>query len=132
MSLPSHFIESRYIFSTFSRAQGVLRKNFRLERMLGFSLKQRIGIRAPMVGNPTVSTRWFRMDANVIPCRGSALFESFMDSSYDYFDHMKSTLFSDVSGVFSTERNFKAPRRRVFSPLLAPYQPGAAIANLVN
>jgi hypothetical protein len=73
-------IDLRYISSTFFRAQGVLRKNFRLERMLGFSVKQRIGIRAPMVKKPYVSTRWFRMDANVIPCRGSLLFESIMDT----------------------------------------------------
>ncbi len=56
-----------------------------------------------MVKNPYVSTRWFSMDANVIPCRGSLLFESIMDTLYDYSAPMKS-IFSDTSGVISMER----------------------------
>jgi len=42
----------RYSASTFSRAQGVLRRNLRLEATLGSLVKQRKGMRSPSPGQP--------------------------------------------------------------------------------
>ncbi len=43
---------NRYRLSTFSRAQGVLRKNFRLEPTLGSCEKQRSAMRSASPGQP--------------------------------------------------------------------------------
>lgn len=47
----------RYSSSTFFLAQGVLRRKFKLERMLGLWLKQFMGIKLPISAQPYRSTR---------------------------------------------------------------------------
>lgn len=62
--------ESRYIASTSARAQGVVRRNLRLELMLGSCRKHRIGTRKPISSHPYLATRCSSMVLRVIPCRG--------------------------------------------------------------
>lgn len=44
--------ESKYSASTFARAHGVRRRKVRLDLMLGFQLKQLIGIMRPNISQP--------------------------------------------------------------------------------
>lgn len=62
---------SRYKSSTFLRAQGVLRRNFRLDEMLGSLVKQCIVILFPSSSHPYCSTRCSRIICSVFPYRGS-------------------------------------------------------------
>jgi hypothetical protein len=45
----------KYNCSTFLRAHGVLRKNFKLDFMLGSCVKQRTGTAAPIASQPMLS-----------------------------------------------------------------------------
>jgi hypothetical protein len=45
----------KYNSSTFALAQGVLRKNFKLDLTLGSCVKQRIGTASPMASHPMLS-----------------------------------------------------------------------------
>ena len=56
--------------STFFLAQGVWRKNFKLDLMLGFSLKHLIGMRFPSSVQPYCLTSWVSIISSVIPCKG--------------------------------------------------------------
>ena len=60
-----------YKSSTFFLAHGVLRKNLRLELMLGFEMKQLIRIKLPRSSHPNCSTKKSKMLSNVLPCSGS-------------------------------------------------------------
>lgn len=62
-----------YSCSTFCRAHGVLRKNVRLELMLGSLAKQFILILRAISSHPYCSTRVSRMNFRVLPCKGSLL-----------------------------------------------------------
>ncbi len=62
---------ARYKRSTLLLAQGVLRRNFRLDLIEGSFLKQRISIRRANSAQPYLSTSWFRSCSSVIPCNGS-------------------------------------------------------------
>ena len=68
-----HFFKSsaRNHPSTFLRAQGVFRKNVRLDFTLGSWRKQRIGMQRPISAHPCRSTSWLMMASSVIPCNGS-------------------------------------------------------------
>jgi len=57
--------------STFLRAQGVFRRNVRLDFTLGSWRKQRTGMRRPILAHPWRSTSRLTMVSSVIPCRGS-------------------------------------------------------------
>jgi len=53
MGIPLYFsILRRYRLSTFFLAQGVLRRNFKLEETLGSSVKQRMEILCPISSQP--------------------------------------------------------------------------------
>jgi hypothetical protein len=65
------FISATYHPSTFLRAQGVFRRNVRLDFTLGSWRKQRTGIRRPISAHPCRSTSRLTMVSNVIPCSGS-------------------------------------------------------------
>ena len=56
-----------YKSSTFFLAQGVLRKNFKLEFMLGFDMKQLIRIKLPRSSHPICSTKKIKMLSKVLP-----------------------------------------------------------------
>lgn len=62
---------SRYKFSSFVRAHEVLRKNVRLEFMLGSDAKQLIEIRELISSQPSFSTSSVKIAFKVFPCRGS-------------------------------------------------------------
>lgn len=67
-----HFaVDFKYSSSTFFLAQDVRRKNFRLDLILGFSLKQLMGMRLPNSAQPCSSTRRVTIISSVTPCRGS-------------------------------------------------------------
>ena len=57
--------------STRSRAQGVFRRNVRLDFTLGSWRKQRIGTRRPISAHPYRSTSSLTIASSVIPCNGS-------------------------------------------------------------
>lgn len=59
-----------YKSSTFFRAQGVLRRNVRLEFIDGSLLKHRMRMRSPSSLQPYCSTRLVRIFSRVIPCSG--------------------------------------------------------------
>lgn len=63
----------RYSCSTFCLAQGVRRKNLRLELMLGSWVKQRMSIRQPRPSQPYLSCSDSSIILRVIPCNGSLL-----------------------------------------------------------
>jgi hypothetical protein len=63
-------IESKYSFSTLSRAQGVFLRNLRLDLIEGFELKQLILILLPSSSHPNFSCRNVNMSINLIPCNG--------------------------------------------------------------
>lgn len=56
--------------STFSLAQGVFRRNLRLDFMDGSKLKQRILISEPSFSQPYFATRNSRISSSVRPCSG--------------------------------------------------------------
>src|SRR5688572_13955698 len=60
----------RYSPSTFSRAQGVLRRNLRLEGTLGSTLKLRTSMRLPSSSQPKNATSSVTMVSSVTPCSG--------------------------------------------------------------
>ena len=62
--------DARYNSSTFVLAQGVLRRNFRLDLIEGSWVKQRILIRLPNSFQPYTSTRLVTILSKVIPCKG--------------------------------------------------------------
>src|SRR5215207_1705088 len=62
-------MDFRYSSSTFFLAQGVRRKNVRLDLMLGLSVKHLMGMRLPSSSQPYCATSWFRRVSSVIPCR---------------------------------------------------------------
>ena len=63
-----------YRSSTFFRAQGVFRKNLRLDVIVGSKRKHRTGIRCASPFQPTCSTKRLRITASVTPCSGSFKF----------------------------------------------------------
>src|SRR6185295_5245235 len=65
--------------STRSRAQGVFRRNVRLDFTLGSWRKQRIGTRRPISAHPYRSTSSLTMVSSLIPCNGSRGWERFMN-----------------------------------------------------
>ncbi len=70
--------------STRSLAQGVLRRNVRLDFTLGSWRKQRIGTRRPISAQPYRSTNSLMMVSRVIPCKGSQGWERLMIVSQRY------------------------------------------------
>ena len=67
-----HFASDfKYKSSTFFLAHGVCRKNFKLDLMLGFSIKHLMRMRLPNSAQPYCSTRRLRTISSVIPYRGS-------------------------------------------------------------
>ena len=75
---PSAFVSSSPMnqSSTFFRAQGVLRRNVRLDFTLGLNWKHRMGMRRPISLQPCRWTSWLRMFSSVMPCRGSRGWEA--------------------------------------------------------
>lgn len=72
----------RYMSSTFFLAHGVLLKNFKLDLMLGSSMKHLIVIRLPNSSQPYCATRWLRIISSVTPCKG--LFGCSTDINYSF------------------------------------------------
>jgi len=64
----AHFI-FKYSSSTLARAHGVLRRNFRLDLMLGSCVKQRIGTAAPIASQPMCSASRVTIISSVTPSR---------------------------------------------------------------
>lgn len=62
-------LDFKYNSSTFLRAHGVLRKNFRLDLMLGSCVKQRIGTAAPIASQPMHSDSRVTIASSVMPSR---------------------------------------------------------------
>lgn len=60
-----------YSASTSARAQGVLRKNFKLDFTLGSLLKQLILMSCPNLAQPYFATSAFTCISRVMPCSGS-------------------------------------------------------------
>lgn len=69
---------SKYNLSTFFLAQGVRRKNVRLDLIDGSTTKQLIRILSPSSGNPYFSTKNTRIASSVFPCNGLLEFCSIM------------------------------------------------------
>ncbi len=61
--------ERKYNSSTFFLAQGVLRKNFKLDLMLGSCVKQRTGTTAAIASQPMFSESWVIIISRVMPSR---------------------------------------------------------------
>jgi hypothetical protein len=59
----------KYNASTFLRAHGVLRKNFKLDLMLGSWVKQRTGTAAPIASQPMRSESWVTIISSVMPSK---------------------------------------------------------------
>ena len=59
----------KYNASTFARAHGVRRKNFRLDDTLGSRLKQRIGTASAIAAQPMLVTSSFNIVSRVMPSR---------------------------------------------------------------
>ena len=59
-----------YSCSTFSRAQGVLRRNFKLEFIVGFNAKQLIRTFSSIYSQPYLATSSSKMALRVMPCKG--------------------------------------------------------------
>ncbi len=84
--------ERKYNSSTFFLAQGVLRKNFKLDLMLGSCVKQRTGTTAAIASQPMFSESWVIIISRVMPSRlrgGSDFVLVFMSAFYA----------SDIDGV---------------------------------
>ena len=64
-------ISQMYMSSTFCLAQGVFRKNFKLDFILGLSKKQLIRILYPNSSHPKVSYNSVTILSRVFPCNGS-------------------------------------------------------------
>lgn len=62
-----------YSSSTFFRAQGVLRKNFKEELMPGLLVKQLMRMIWPSSSQPKWCTSSVKMASSVFPCNGSLL-----------------------------------------------------------
>ncbi len=60
----------RYKSSTFFLAHDVLLKNFKLDLMLGLSIKHLIAIRLPNSSQPYCATKKLRIISSVTPCKG--------------------------------------------------------------
>ena len=58
---------NKYNSSTFALAQGALRKNFKLDLMLGSCVKQRIGIASPIASHPILSESCVTIISSVTP-----------------------------------------------------------------
>ena len=58
---------NKYNSSTFALAQGVLRKNFKLDLTLGSCVKQRIGITSPIASHPMLSESCVTIISSVTP-----------------------------------------------------------------
>ena len=58
---------NKYNSSTFALAQGVLRKNFKLDLTLGSCVKQRIGIASPIASHPMLSESCVTIISSVTP-----------------------------------------------------------------
>jgi hypothetical protein len=63
-------IEFKYSSSTLLRAQGVRRRNFRLDLILGSLKKQRMGMRFDNSTQPYCWTSCVRIISRVIACKG--------------------------------------------------------------
>lgn len=61
----------KYNSSTFFLAQGVLRRNLRLDEILGSILKQLMSMSIAISSQPMRVTKWVRIISSVLPCRGS-------------------------------------------------------------
>src|SRR5688572_1720274 len=61
---------NRYRLSTFARAHGVLRRNFRLDATLGFSVKHRMRTCTPSSAQPKCATSSVTICSSVTPCSG--------------------------------------------------------------
>lgn len=59
-----------YSSSTLERAQGVLRKNVKLDVILGLSLKQLMGIKVPSSSQLYLANNSPSIICNVLPCSG--------------------------------------------------------------
>ena len=59
-----------YKLSTLSRAQGVLRKNFKLDLILDSCVKQLTGIRSANSLHPKCPTKAVTIASSVMPCKG--------------------------------------------------------------
>jgi hypothetical protein len=59
----------KYNSSTFFRAHGVLRKNFKLDLMLGSCVKQRTSTTAAIASQPMRSDSWVTIISRVMPSR---------------------------------------------------------------
>src|ERR1035438_9793820 len=63
----------KYNSSTLARAHGVLRKNFKLDLILGSCIKQRIGTAAPIASQPMPSESCVTIASSVMPSRAGRL-----------------------------------------------------------
>ena len=61
----------RYKISTLLRAQGVVRRNFKLDLRRGLLVKQRILSNSPIFSQPTFFSSSVRICSSFTPCRGS-------------------------------------------------------------
>jgi len=68
--LKSDCLCCKYNSSTFLRAHGVLRKNFKLDLMLGSCVKQRTGTAAAIASQPMLSDSCVTIASSVMPSKG--------------------------------------------------------------
>jgi hypothetical protein len=66
-------MDVKYSSSAFLRAQGVRRKNFKLDLILGSLKKQRTGMRSANSRQPYCWTSWVRIISNVIRAGGHSI-----------------------------------------------------------
>ncbi len=78
------YFEARYRSSTFFLAQGVFRRNLRLDFTEGLLLKHRILMSIPNSSQPYSSTRLFTICSRVTPCRGLLGCSSVISRDYSF------------------------------------------------
>ncbi len=82
-----HFerIDHKYNSSTFALAQGVLRKNFKLDLTLGSCVKQRTGTASAIASQPMLSESWVTIISRVMPSRVGRLAGFLLESMLGFY-----------------------------------------------
>ena len=103
----------KYKISTLLRAQGVVRRNFKLDLRRGLFRKQRIFSNSPILSQPTSFSSSVRICSSFTPCSGSLpLFIGYLKSKNgivpSFLSNNRLTSFSDKLNVTVTS-NLSSP-----------------------
>jgi hypothetical protein len=78
-------ISRKYNSSTFALAQGVLRKNFKLDLTLESCVKQRMGTASPIASQPMLCESCVTIISKVMPLRGGRFAGLFVVSICSFY-----------------------------------------------